>query len=188
MYPLIELSTILACLGIYMSWGGLTGEALILMMVVPILMALLVIDLKHYLLPNQLILIGISLWCVLALFQGFFYEFEYGYKKQLSLRLVGAFVFLMIALGLRVFMKRILKKEALGLGDVKFFGMAGLYLGISFLPFFLILSGVLGVFIGLFFIFTYKKQVFPFGPALILSLYVALLLQGLEIVPFIGLQ
>ena len=66
-------------------------------------------------------------------------------------------------------MSFILKRDSLGFGDVKFFIMAGLWLGLSYLPYFLMLSGVFGVLFGFAWQYIKKEKLFPFGPALILS-------------------
>lgn len=186
-YVLIELATMLGCLGVYSVWG-FTVPAFIIMAVVPVLMALFAIDAEHMILPNQLVLIGAGLALILILYQYLAYDPSYGFGRQALFKLAGMVVFGGIVWLLGWVTELVLKKEALGFGDVKFFAMAGLWLGLPYLPFFLILSGVLGVVLGIFYRIFVKKRLYPFGPALILALYTCLLLQGLEIVPFIGVQ
>jgi prepilin signal peptidase PulO-like enzyme (type II secretory pathway) len=67
-------------------------------------------------------------------------------------------------------MRWALRNEALGMGDIKFFAVAGLWLGFWSFPVFLILSGVFGVSVGLTFKIWKREVLFPFGPALVLSL------------------
>ncbi len=182
-YPLIELFTALGCLGIYFVWG-FTVPAFIIMAAVPLLVALFVIDLEYMILPNQLIFLAAALALIFIVYQAL----SNGFDAQILSKIAGMVVFALIVWGVGCIMGSILKKEALGMGDVKFFALSGLWLGLPYLPFFLIFSGLCGVALGLYYQFFLKKQVFPFGPALILSLYVCLLLQGLEIVPLIGVQ
>ena len=104
------------------------------------------------------------------------------------LKLAGMTVFAGVAWLMGAVVGFLKRREALGMGDVKFFAMAGLWLGLTYLPYFLIFSGIIGIISGVYYKFALKKELFPFGPALILTLYFGLLLQGLEIVPFIGVQ
>lgn len=186
-YLLIELLTTFGCLGVYFVWG-FTVPALIIMAVIPLLAALFFIDLEHMILPNQLILLSAALAFILLIYQLIAYGFDYGFGQQVTYKIFGALGFAIMIWLSGYLVGIVLKKEALGMGDVKFFAMAGLWLGITYLPFFLVFSGACGVFLGLIYRIFLKKQLFPFGPALILSLYTCLLLQGLEIVPLIGVQ
>ena len=186
-YPLMELFTLLGCLGVYAVWG-FTVPAFIIMAAVPLLVALFVIDMEHMLLPNQLVLLLAALAVFLVIYQVVGYGFGYGFVGQALSKFAAAILYAgLIWLAARA-LGHFMKKDTLGMGDVKFFAMAGLWLGLPDLPFFLIFSGLTGVFVGGYYRFFLKKQVFPFGPALILSLYAGLLLQGLEIVPLIGVQ
>lgn len=186
-YPLIEAAVLLGCLGVYSVWG-FTVPAFIIMAAVPLLVALLVIDLDHMILPNKLVFFAAVLAIILFLYQWLTYSSYYGFGQQAFLKMAGMAVFAFVAWMVGRTMEIMLKKEALGMGDVKFFAMAGLWLGVLYLPFFLIFAGLCGLLIGVFYRFYLKKQLFPFGPALILALYTGLLLQGLEIIPLMGVQ
>lgn len=186
-YPLIEAATMLGCLGVYLVWG-FTVPAFIIMAVVPVLVALLAIDAEHMILPNKLVAAAAVMALILIVYQWAAYGWGYGFGKQALWKLAGMAAFALTAWGVGAAMTRLLKKEALGMGDVKFFGMAGLWLGLTWLPYFMISAGFFGLLTGLFYRIALKKALFPFGPALIIALYVGLLLQGLEIVPLIGVQ
>ena len=92
----------------------------------------------------------------------------------LSVYVAGAVVFGLFAWLLGVAVSKVLKKDALGFGDVKFFMVAGLWLGVLNLANFAILSGFLGVLFGLIWQKSGKGEIFPFGPALIVALFVLL--------------
>ena len=68
-------------------------------------------------------------------------------------------------------------KDGLGLGDVKFLAVAGVWLadGMSFVPF-LFFSGLLGVVCGLAWRARGLGERFPFGPALAASLFLCVAL------------
>lgn len=186
-YPLIETLTLLGCLGVYAVWG-FTVPAFIIMAVIPFLVALLAIDAEHYILPDQLVGIAALLALMLMVYQWVAYDSSFGFARQGLLKLAGALVYGGVAWGMGCLVKLLKKKDALGMGDVKFFAMAGFWLGLAYLPFFLVFSGLAGVACGAFYKYALGKEPFPFGPALILTLYAGLLLQGLEIVPFMGVQ
>lgn len=186
-YPLIEMLTLLGCLGIYAVWG-FTAPAFIIMAALPFLVALLAIDAEHYILPDQLVALVAGVGAILIIYQYLAYESSFGFGRQALLKLAGLAVFAALAWLIGVLVGFLKKREALGFGDVKFFAAAGLWLGLTYLPFFLICAGVIGIVSGLYYRLVLKKELFPFGPALILTLYAGLLLQGLEIVPFIGVQ
>lgn len=174
-YPAAELATLLGCLGVYIVFD-LTMYSLAYFALIPFLVALLFIDLKHMILPNQLVAIaaGFGIVRILVLI---FYAWES--VSDVFVQYFGAALgFGGFAWALGFLMEKILKKEALGFGDVKFFAMAGLWLGGAVLPYFLILSGALGIGIALLWRVVYKEEVFPFGPALILAFYILLLIEG----------
>ena len=175
-YPLIEMLCACLCVGVYIVYG-FTVEAFIFISSVPFLLALFVIDLRQMILPNQLVfillLIGIARLIFLS-FQNVFHGagdlfFEYG---------VGALIYACLPCMMSIILTRILKRESLGMGDVKFFFVTGIWLGLSMLPEFFMLSGGLAVLMALFWRIVFKKQVFPFGPALILSFYGLMIFQG----------
>ena len=169
-YPLIELSTALICIAAYGVYGGELA-ALWICLAAPFLVSLFAIDLKHYILPNQLvgILAGIGVIRV-------FVEFT---RPEMLNYAIAAILYggLLFIIGKVVTL--VLKKDALGFGDVKLFAVCGLWLGVSSLTIFLILCGALGVVLGVLWQRLSGKKIFPFGPAIIASFLLLLLGQGL---------
>ncbi|WP_435642025.1 prepilin peptidase [Micavibrio aeruginosavorus] len=159
-YPTIELSTLLLCLGVYALWGY-NAPGGIVMLTIPFLVALFVIDVRHFILPDQLnALVGVL---------GVIYQFVLGGAEGAGFALLAGVIWGACAFVLGFLMKKILKKEALGLGDVKFFVVAGIWLPAVMAPPFLMWSGVLGVGLALIWKITGRGAVFPFGPALIVA-------------------
>ncbi len=181
-YPLVEIGVLAMCLISYAVFD-FTLPLLIMVLASPFLMALMAIDIERMLLPNQLVLILFFIglfFHILQLTQGNLTLEQFGIEYAL-----GAVVFALFAWGLGAIMTKILKKEALGFGDVKFFAVAGLWLGLSNLPVFCMLSGIAGIFVAVVWKITAKNPVFPFGPALILTFYILFHVDGSHILDFI---
>lgn len=158
-YFTVEVLTVMASVSCFLFYG-LSLEALLLSFTLPVLISLLFIDLKHYILPNKLVLTFFLL--------GFLMQF---YLGQLTLMtLFDVLLYTLLAWCIGAVFKVVLKKEALGFGDVKFYGAAGVWLGGMILPAFMVLSGILGVLHGVIMRFIFRQPIFPFGPSLIVSL------------------
>jgi prepilin signal peptidase PulO-like enzyme (type II secretory pathway) len=184
-YFLVEAASILCVLGLLLTYG-LTVSTLIYVAAIPVLLSLLVIDLKHYILPNGLV---VALWLLgVCAYMG-----SVSISAPISVFVTfGAFVLLdsalyaALAFLVGVAFTRILKKEALGLGDVKFFAAAGVWIGLVLLPAFLMIAGVVGLLHGGFMRLRYKSTIFPFGPSLIISLVICYLFKDVIILYFYG--
>ena len=141
----------------------------------PFLVALTMIDLKHMILPNQLVAIILALGACVFMLRAISAE---SLADIVANYAGGALLYCAIAWALSIIMKKLLKKDALGMGDVKFFFVSGLWLGTGALGSFCIIAGVAGTLMGVIWQKITGKAAFPFGPALIFSFYVILLLQG----------
>lgn len=168
-YPLIELSTALICIAAYGVYGAALST-LWICLAAPFLVSLFAIDLKYYILPNQLvgILAGIGMIRLLVEFPSI----------EMSNYVISAILYSALIFMIGKIVTSVLKKEALGLGDVKLFAVCGLWLGLSNLTLFLIFCGVLGVVFGGIWQYLSGKKIFPFGPAIIASFLLLLLGQG----------
>lgn len=139
------------------------------MILMPMLVSSFMIDLKHRIIPNRLNLTMFEI--------GLIFTFIYGInniniaKDMLLGMLTGAGIFGAITLlgGL------IAGKEAMGLGDVKFMGAAGLYFGvstiaqISLLAFFIGAIVSVGVLMVRNLILKSDDEYMPFGPFLVIG-------------------
>jgi leader peptidase (prepilin peptidase) / N-methyltransferase len=175
-YPMIELAVVLACLIVY--WvKGWNVETAFIIAAVPFLMALLVIDLRHMILPDGLLiilaLIGVGRLIYKAVFLHSAPDMDMFVEYIFSILTFGG-----ISFAIGFVMEKIMKRDALGMGDVKFFAMAGVWLGLSQLGAFCVISGFLGVLFVAIFRNVYKGKEFPFGPALIASLFALILVDG----------
>ena len=177
LYPAIELVSAFLALYVFIFFAGSIVEKYIIIAALPFLMALMLIDIRHKILPDQLVAIMAGLGVVYSV-NGFLSAESYEKQAFLFSHIGGFFVYGLFSWFLGALMCKILKKEALGMGDIKFFAVAGLWLGIPNLGGFCILSGTLGVVLGLCWRHLTKDEVFPFGPALILAFFIILLLGG----------
>lgn len=172
-YPVIEAVTAALVLLAYLRFGA-TAQTLLLAGLGTALVILVVTDLEHRLIPNPVsaavALLGLG-W-VAAHAGG---APDAWLQAGLGLLLLGG-----LALALRWLFGRLLRREALGLGDVKLMAAAGLWLGPFGLAPFLLLAGLLGVLLALAWRAATGQRAFPFGPCLAAGLYACLLLPELQ--------
>ena len=173
-YPICEALTLAGFIGVYTIYG-FTYFSLIIFLAVPFLVALFMIDFKYMILPNQLVAILAALGAILL---GIRLYLADDLAQTTIFFVGGTLLFAAVALLLHITMKKFLKRDALGMGDVKFFAVSGLWLGASLLGQFCVLSGLCGVLIGVSWQKITKKRAFPFGPALVFAFYSLILYQG----------
>ncbi|MFA5592355.1 MAG: prepilin peptidase [Micavibrio sp.] len=180
-YPLVEAATGLAALAMAWAWG-MDWALLPVLLAIPFMAAAIVIDWEHMILPDDInvafSILAAAYLCLLA--WGGAWEGGGAAITVLADHIGAAFVLTLLLYGCAAVIARWKGREALGMGDMKFLPAAGLFLGFAPLPSFLMLAGVLGV--GTAFLKGGKEgdSAFPFGPALIISLYFHLFLTGLR--------
>jgi len=128
---------------------------------------MIVVDLEHYIIPDSVhvALVPLGLW----------YHYTIGTPGDEVVMATG--IMAALALFLHYVYSAIRGRTMLGFGDVKFFTVAGLWLGLWPLVPFLFLSGVFGVVLGLLWARLGRGEIFPFGPALALSLFTCVVYQ-----------
>lgn len=159
-YPLTELATGALFLLIYHYYGTST-QAVLLMLMGVALLVMIVADLEHYIIPDEVH------WALIPLALAYHYVIGTAWGDVLGGFLLGGGIGLALHYGYRY----LRKKDGLGFGDVKFLAVAGLWLGVYPMVPFLFFSGVLGVGFGLIWRALGKGPIFPFGPALAVSLF-----------------
>jgi len=130
------------------------------------LVAVFFIDLDHQIIPDEIDLPGTAVGVVLS-------PWTIGILRSVTGAALGAGGFLLIGL----IAKLILKKEALGGGDVKFMGMIGAFLGAKGVLITTFSGALFGAIIGSIFLKIKKKDKntpIPFGPFLVVGAYIAL--------------
>ena len=125
-------------------------------------------DLKSYEIPNGFIIFGIIWWLI----------FSFSLDGLVSGVVISGSILI-----ITLIMEKILKKEAMGGGDIKLFFMVSLYLGLSVSLFNIILACV----IGLLFVLIGKKNMIPFGPSISIATYVSMLVGSQVVNMYISL-
>lgn len=163
-YVLIELTTAAAFTGLY-ALKGPGWEFVILAGLAVCVIALIVTDLEHYMIPDAVQAAMAAL--------GMAYVFQQG--EALDARLLHAALAFGIGLALHYGYYWLKGRHGLGFGDVKLLGVAGLWLDLHALPVFLFLSGVIGILSALLWRLAGRGASFPFGPALAAALLLMVL-------------
>ena len=167
-YPLVELLTagFTTAVGTVFGMTALGGTYLVL---IYILIVITVIDVDHMIIPDRLVGLGL-ITGIAAIFVG---AIEIGWKDAfMGSFFYGGFLYLAGMLG-----KRIFKKEAMGMGDVKLGVMMGLFLGWKMSVMSLYLSFLVASIVGLTAIITgqlSKGERIPFGPFLAIGTVLAI--------------
>lgn len=162
-YPLIELLTALAFFIIGYNVEGYVNQTL-LCLTAAALAVMIITDFEYYIIPDVIQFIA----AILGIFYAFFNN--YGLIELLFTSLLCYSIGVILQKGFKLFMK----KDGLGMGDVKFFAVAGIFLKIEMLAGFFLISGIIGIFTALIWRLLSKGEEFPFGPALAVSLYLCL--------------
>jgi leader peptidase (prepilin peptidase)/N-methyltransferase len=176
-YPLIELATLALCLAFYAVYG-LTAETFLIFALAPVLVSILDIDLHHKIIPDSLnmaiLLTGVGLLFVNALLAGSPLDFILSKGVNAA---GGSLLYGLGSLLLRQGAMAVMRREPMGIGDVKFYAAAGFWLGLNAeaAALFMIVSGFSGMIAAL----LWKKRTgeaeAPFGPALVIAFIAALL-------------
>lgn len=172
-YPLIEVATALLVLLAYLRFGA-GPETLLLAALATALVVLAATDLEHRLIPD-------AVNAAVALLGLAWIAARHGAAAGPWIEgLLAALLLGGLALLLRWLFGRLLRRESLGLGDVKLMAAAGLWLGPFGIAPFLLLSGLGGVALALAWRLATGRRAFPFGPCLAVGLYAWLLLPELQ--------
>lgn len=184
-YPLIETGFALMLLHMYYVFAQQGVPRHILMLAVgyyglfcACLLVATVIDLLHYIIPDEINIAGILVAIAGALVFPVLVgepDFLSGLLHSIYGISVG-FVLLRLVVWIG---SLIFRKEAMGLGDPKFLAMIGAFIGWKQVLLVIFLSSLLGALIGGLFVLIFRKNkkdtVIPYGPFLALGAYIAML-------------
>ena len=123
-YPLVELAT--AALFLFMFYHfGVTLEFLLALAFIAVLLPISVIDARHYIIPNVIIVTGLILGVIIVC--------AIAYQRTdvwyLITRFIGAVAGGLMLWLIAVIGSAVLRKKAMGGGDIKLMVLIGLFLG-----------------------------------------------------------
>lgn len=164
-YPVTELACAIGA-ALVVHHFGVTLLALAIMGLWWCIVAIFVTDLEHYIILDEVQIAA-------ALF-GILYVYALGIDWLAPAMACVAGI--SVGLALKYGFIWCCKKDGLGMGDVKFLGVAGIWLSdpVNFVPF-LFFSGILGIVSGTLWRILSGSERFPFGPALALALLLCVL-------------
>lgn len=174
-YMLTEL--LMAVIAVSIVWKyDVSFLSLRYLVLLCMLLALALVDLEIYEIPNAFIIAGIVWWVVTLPFM----------EEPMTLvksGLIGGFAIAGSILILSMIMDKVLKKTSMGGGDIKLFFVAGLFLG----PWVSLLNLILACVLGILLVVVLRQNRIPFGPAISGAVWMSLLF-GKEIVQwYLGL-
>lgn len=171
-YFLVELFTAIIYVLTYLKFRE-SILTILIMIVISCFIVIFLIDLKHLIIPDSMI-IAILLMAIIGLF-----------VKENNLlmipvkeKLMGLAVTILIW-GIIYLAEKIFKKELMGLGDIKLFGVVGLLIGYKLLLLGIFIGSVIALITEVVFL-RHKNKLVPFGPYLVIGFTITIFF-GLEI-------
>ena len=166
-YFIVELITAISFVSIYYFFG-LTLAALLLSILSVFFTIIFFIDLKHFIIPNEL---TFPLMII-----GFFKSFDPNlnqtiFPNYINSLIGGVFGYLIIWL-IIFFYKKVRKKEGMGLGDAKLLAVVGFWFGWFSIPFTIFMSSVVALIFVLPSLINKSRKMssqIPFGPYIIIA-------------------
>ncbi len=156
-YPLVEFTTGIAFVGIYLS-NGFSLDFIRNGFLISVLIAISVIDLKYYIIPNKIVYPGLTIGLVLSTIKGL---------NQLRDSILGMGIGVGALILISLLGRVIFRKESMGMGDVKLAGLIGLFLGWKGVLLSLYAASIVGAIFGIgLMVFAGRKRdsMIPFGP------------------------
>lgn len=165
-YPIIEAIT--ALLGALVFWHfGPTPQALLGLVFLWSLISLTMIDVDHYLLPDNITLPLMWLGIAASVFDTY---------TSLESSVIGAMAGYLSLWSVYWAFKLITGKEGMGYGDFKLLAALGAWMGWQYLPLIILLSSAVGAVLGVGAILFFgrdKAKPLPFGPYLAVAGFIA---------------
>ncbi len=165
-YPLLEFINGIIYLSFFITYG-LTLEFIYLSLLTSFLISITIIDLKHQIIPDGLVVSVLGLNILYKIGNYFMYGIPFEFLDSLFGLLAGAGLFLLILL---------ISRGGMGGGDVTLVGALGFSLGLKNTVLMILLSFIIGAVISLILLaFKIKsmKDPIPFGPFIIIAFYLS---------------
>jgi len=167
-YPLVEAFTAAASVVVARHFG-ITLQTLAMLIFTWTLIALVLIDIKKQLLPDNITLPLLWLGIFISLFHLF---------TDVQSSIIGAIMGYLVLWSVFQLFKLVTGKEGMGYGDFKLLAALGAWGGYTLLPQVILVSSVIGSIFGISMVLlklSRKQQPIPFGPYLAIAGWIALL-------------
>ena len=148
-----------------------------------ILVIIIFIDLKHFIIPDELNFTLI----LLAFIHNFFIDFNFNFNENLNQSIIGGLVGFSLIWSIIFLYDKLKNIEAMGLGDAKLMAAFGLFFGWQSVPFILFFASIIGLISVFPSLINKKKNMLteiPFGPSIIFAAFIYFF-KGQEIIEFL---
>ena len=175
-YPAVELLTAVLFVLVMQRFTNV-GALIIYIVFTSSLIVVTFIDLKHYIIPDEISIPGVFIGLGLSLLPSHWVDGQFvsgSFLNSLIGCIVGGGLLYLTAL----FSLAVFKKEGMGGGDIKLMAMVGAFLGWKLVIMTIIIGSILGAVVGVTLILLRLKErgdYIPFGPYLALGAVLSLL-------------
>jgi leader peptidase (prepilin peptidase)/N-methyltransferase len=195
LYPITEIITGIVFLSLFhsviMVKGDLISAYIFYLIFCCLLIVGSIVDLKLYIIPNEITYTGLILAPIAGLMctgsrnlssaQGYFDNSTNQWMDSIQVSMMGIFVgggmiFLCGVIG-----KLVLRKDAMGFGDVKLMGVIGGFIGWKLAVATFFLAPFFGLLFGLPRLISKRGKMIPYGPFLSLAAFICLLFQDVTV-------
>ncbi len=178
-YTVFELLTGILFLLSYLKFG-FTASCFMAIVLSSILVIIIISDYKYYIIPDEIIIIGIILLGIAAFCEGGGSFSQFDWKEAMIHLLValrdglGSFLLMYIV---KIIGDFIFKKESMGGGDIKLMFIVGMVLGFPLAVISIFLASIIGLPIALIILKLKSTHEIPFGPFLSIATLVLFFLN-----------
>ena len=158
-------------------------EVIFYQIVFLILLMIIFIDLKHFIIPDELNFALIFL----AIIHNFFTDFDFNFIEDINQSIIGGLIGFFVIWSIIFLYDKLKNIEAMGLGDAKLMAALGFFFGWQSVPFVLFFASIIGLISVLPSMIRKQKTLrteIPFGPSIICAAFIYFF-KGQEIIEFL---
>ncbi len=195
LYPIIEIITgiifLLLFHSVLIAKGGQICDYIVCLIFCCLLIVGSFVDIKFYIIPNEITYTGLVLAPIAGLVCAGFHNLNsaLGYfdnsANQMTASLLASMIGIFVSGGMLflcgVIGKLVLRKDAMGFGDVKLMGVIGGFLGWKLAVATFFLAPFFGLLFGIPRLVSKKSKVIPYGPFLSLAAFICLLFKDVSV-------
>jgi len=181
-YIFVELVSALFFVFIFIKLNNFY-EIIFYQIVLLILLTIIFIDLKHFIIPDELNFTLIFL----SIIHNFFSDFTFRFNEDINQSIIGGLVGYSVIWVIIFLYDKLKNIEAMGLGDAKLMSALGFFFGWQCVPFILFFASIIGLISVLPFIINKEKNLrteIPFGPSIIYAAFIYFF-KGQQIIDFL---